>query len=1140
MITFPNPCSRLVRVLLTVPISLGLLASLSSPVSAAPGDLDSSFDGDGKVITSIGDVTAKAYAVAIQPDGKTVVAGYATINDNGDDFAIVRYNVDGSLDSSFGDDGIVTTDIGAGNNQATAVAVQPDGKIVVAGFANMGATGDDFVVARYTAGGMLDSTFDDDGIATTDFGGREDRALSMALWSDGANIKIVVAGHADMDTSGFDFALAQYTSSGAPDSSFGGGKVTTHIGSAANAGEFAYALAVQPDGKPVAAGYAIKTGTGPDFALVRYNTDGSPDGTFGAAGIVTTHIGNSPSDGDYARAVVVQPGGKIVAAGSTYMMNTGYDVAVVRYTAAGVPDSSFSDDGIITAPVGSASTAAEDVAYGVAVQSNGKLVVAGVAEMGSTGSDFVVLRYGTDGTPDASFGSSGKLTTAISTGTNDSARAVVVQLDGKIVAAGSSADSFAVARYAGDPVPLAGLESPTGPYAVINGKVEVPVNLAFSYVELGAVGFSLDFGAECLEFDPHDGDDADDLPDAVSGIPDGFAASVDYDAADTDGELDISLTDLTDPVAGLPVGPLITIAFNAEPDCDPHDGSGVPVAMRFSASPEPSFGDTLAKVVLGSATASEVMVVYGTPPSGINLSNSSVAENQASGAAIGLLSVEDPASGETYEFAVVPDVWDFLSFAVDGTQLRTVGVFDLETKASYKVRIQVTGNQGTSLVTDFDIMVTDAPDAPTVLTLDKTTVPENSNIGTVIGTLATTDPDSGDTHTYTMVGGDDTAFGISVAGQQLITKRALDFETTPNSFAVRIRTTDKDDLTFEQEFVIGVTNVNEAPTAVDDPIAPSDRVFVGAGGQIDVLLNDTDPDAGTALRVSEVGAPDSGGASHNGSVVFFDPPDNANGTTSFAYTVSDYDPTTPLIGEANVTVTYVADDARGDCNADGAVNAADFVATVLEYFDAPPGVPWWEIYAEGFAGSPQGCNSNADTHADISDLICTVRRYFNSSCTAGVTAASLSQPALYLTSAESGDAIRVRARLNATGTPVAALAFELRFDPDQLQLAGPGDGADDVAATVTGDLPAGMMAWIETDRAHGRVQVVFAATTLPIVPLPVGELIEFSFVRTGDGISSLTLHNISAGDTGGARLDVVGAQDEWPYASRILLPMTER
>ena len=187
-----------------------IIASLlfSSPsASAAIGDLDISFSGDGKVTTAIGASSDIARSVVLQSDGKIVVAGYS-YNGANNDFALARYNTDGSPDTSFDTDGKVTTAIGASGDVAYSVVLQSDGKIVVAGYSDNGANYD-FALARYNTNGSPDTSFDTDGKLTTDFGASTDEATSVILQSDG---KIVVAG-SSVNGANYDFALARYIAS---------------------------------------------------------------------------------------------------------------------------------------------------------------------------------------------------------------------------------------------------------------------------------------------------------------------------------------------------------------------------------------------------------------------------------------------------------------------------------------------------------------------------------------------------------------------------------------------------------------------------------------------------------------------------------------------------------------------------------------------------------------------------------------------------------------------------------------------------------------------------------------------------------------------------------------------------------------
>jgi uncharacterized delta-60 repeat protein len=406
-----------------------------SPAWAADGDLDTSFDTDGKVTTPIGSGNDYVNSVVVQSDGKIVAAG-DSINGitNEADFAIVRYNTDGSLDTTFGTGGKVTTQIGSRDATATDVVLQSDGKIVAAGYSYNGSNYD-FAIVRYNTDGSLDTTFDTDGKVTTPIALGDDKADSVVLQSDG---KIVAAGYARIGSDN-DFAIIRYNTNGSLDTTFDtDGIQTTALGVATN--DYVYSVVLQSDGKIVAAGYTFKV-TEADFAIVRYNTNGSLDTTFDTDGKLTTPIG---SGSEVAYSVVLQSDGKIVAAGYSYN-GTDTDFAVLRYNTDGSLDSTFGTGGKLTTPIGSG----DDNANSVVLQSDGKIVVAGSSGNGSN-SDFAVLRYNSGGSLDTTFGTGGKVTTPIGSG-NDYASDVVLQSDGKIIVAGSSRNGsnydFAVVRY---------------------------------------------------------------------------------------------------------------------------------------------------------------------------------------------------------------------------------------------------------------------------------------------------------------------------------------------------------------------------------------------------------------------------------------------------------------------------------------------------------------------------------------------------------------------------------------------------------------------------------------------------------------------------------------------------------------------
>src|SRR5262252_4490306 len=306
---------------------------LCASASFAQSGLDTSFGTSGKVTTDFGGTGAAARTVAVQADGKILVAGLAVIN-GVVEFALSRYNGNGTIDTSFGTGGKVTTafDFPGNFDRVFTIVQQPDGKFVAVGstvnlFAN-------FALARFNANGTLDTSFGTGGMVTTAFGVSAE-ATSAVIQSDG---KIVAAGFANLGGGDY-FALVRYNSNGTLDTSFGtGGKVTTPFLSQGFSLAMAFSVAVQPDGKIVAAGNAA-IGGGYDFALARYNSNGTLDASFGTGGQLTTDFAGA---NDQADSVSVQPDGKIVAAGATgKYLNRGFDFGVARYNSNGTLDTSF-------------------------------------------------------------------------------------------------------------------------------------------------------------------------------------------------------------------------------------------------------------------------------------------------------------------------------------------------------------------------------------------------------------------------------------------------------------------------------------------------------------------------------------------------------------------------------------------------------------------------------------------------------------------------------------------------------------------------------------------------------------------------------------------------------------------------------
>ena len=390
--------------------------------------LDTTFGSDGKVTTDLGGREAIS-SIVMHSDGKISVAGTSYRGPSlVNDFALARYNPNGTLDDTFGSSGTVVVGFG-GDDYVKDLALQSDGKLVVLGSTYVLGGNGNIVLARYNTDGTLDETFGTSGIVTTDFG-YYTWASGLGLQSNG---KIVVSGTGG-ETGGL--LVARYDTDGSLDPTFGiGGK---SIGAAVMS--YVRKLALQSDGKIVIVGTACCY----DFALVRYNTDGTLDMTFGTDGMVTTDFNGS----DYAESVAIQQDGKIIAVGSTALGGGYSSFALARYDTDGDLDATFGADGKVVLGFGG-NTAAW--AYAIAIQADGKIVAAGgcsnVTE--TRNDDIALLRIHDDGTLDETFGENGKSLTDIDNSSN-SASALVIQSDGKIVAAGhgGAGEDFALVRYA--------------------------------------------------------------------------------------------------------------------------------------------------------------------------------------------------------------------------------------------------------------------------------------------------------------------------------------------------------------------------------------------------------------------------------------------------------------------------------------------------------------------------------------------------------------------------------------------------------------------------------------------------------------------------------------------------------------------
>ena len=421
------------RLIVITATSLLLAATLSSGSGyAAPGgELDASFGANGRLLM-FGD----ARAMLQQPDdGKLLIGGSLPGAVDGSDFAVLRLNLDGSLDDGFGTNGIVTIDFDGAADIATELALQPDGKIIAAGTANVGEVGSGFAIARLDPNGALDTTFDGDGRVSLGLNGAYDQLSGMVLAEDGG---IVVTG-AMFNGDDYDVAFARFNVDGSLDTAFGTGPVagTTIVDS----GLFdePAALIRQSDGKYVACGARqinelVYQG---QMLAIRLYQDGSIDTGFGINGFGQVESDVLRSAG--AEACVAMPDGTVVLAGFE-LLEPGYSVpALVRLRPDGVLDTAYWNSGVSVLDLNASASVT-----GIAVLSDGSLAVIGSTNSrlfaGFDSWDMYLARVDSEtGLLDTDFGHQGVTVFDFGEGNTvgpSGGRALIEQLDGKLVAVG--------------------------------------------------------------------------------------------------------------------------------------------------------------------------------------------------------------------------------------------------------------------------------------------------------------------------------------------------------------------------------------------------------------------------------------------------------------------------------------------------------------------------------------------------------------------------------------------------------------------------------------------------------------------------------------------------------------------------------
>ncbi|MBK8966457.1 MAG: T9SS type A sorting domain-containing protein [Lewinellaceae bacterium] len=396
------------------------------------GSFDNAFGNAGTVLTDFDFKDDRLTSIALKPDGRILAAGYSTSSNMGNDYAFIQYLSDGQLDPDFGDAGKKTINLGTSFERANAVSIQPDGKIIAAGSKQHQNISQYYhsIVMRLNSAGNPDPTFNQTGFMV-DSTFQLDETRAVRLQPDG---KIITAGSGRMSMSErTDFIVRRYNANGTPDYFFSAdGMVTSDIN---NRWDYANALALQPDGKILVAGQSEQA-LDAQLALLRYNSDGSPDNSFGTSG-------QAPSSTGSVSSIALQPDGKILTGG-----NADGDFRLTRFLSNGNLDNSFGINGAVSTDF----AGNFDQINALALQPDGKIIAAGTIKT-DLFYRMAVARYLSDGTLDDNFGDKGKV--VVSQDVSDGfATSVALQPDGKIVVGGyldaQPSYDFALLRYLTD------------------------------------------------------------------------------------------------------------------------------------------------------------------------------------------------------------------------------------------------------------------------------------------------------------------------------------------------------------------------------------------------------------------------------------------------------------------------------------------------------------------------------------------------------------------------------------------------------------------------------------------------------------------------------------------------------------------
>jgi uncharacterized repeat protein (TIGR01451 family) len=711
----------------------------------------------------------------------------------------------------------------------------------------------------------------------------------------------------------------------------------------------------------------------------------------------------------------------------------------------------------------------------------------------------------------------------------------------------------------------------------------VPIVFNNDGLAISSVTFALDYDETCVRIA---------APNTDIGAPPAGYALLKTDNAET-GVVQIAVWDPDAPLAAMPNGVILQIRFTLLGSCQTTDQ-----ATDFTfVSPTATFGNTEGAGVAGAAIGGRYALDLNQAPTAIAFAGT-VNENTSGSRAVGTLSATDPdGDGATTTFALSGACAG--SFNNDGftvnpsspTQLVTDRIFNYEAGAAYPLCIEANDGQGAFLAQTITITVTDMNDAPSAISLSNAEIVEGAPLGTLIDAFSTTDEDEDDTHTYTFTtgaGDTDNALFTLTADGQLSTNTTLVYASR-SQYKIRVQSQDRGSAAVAQQFTIvvfgrpmltlpgepsvAVVTAGEYVTAPvgfrpagNNIVAASFVVtynttcldYVGLTGLQPAFADaaaDADDDGAVTVNLSSSAAPLVEGVA---AALVFKGQANCAPASSWTGLAFSSDPVLTIAGNvARPTTTsdgilvVVEADARGDCNSDDAVNAGDFAATAIEIFDIESTNSdsqhvhkdsWLYSPRGAFAGSAQGCDANDDRIVDVTDIVCTARRFFGLTCNTtaarAAVAAVVAAPGAILVSP--GAAVDVPIQLTANGNAIVALAFTLTFDPQQLAFDPADSDGDGLPDAVSFNAPADLYRMVVYDAELGRIQVLLTGIAVPLPLLSDGIIATVQLTGRAEANAQpagLTLSNVSAGSEEGQTVPIeVGATGVW-LPNRVFMPL---